>query len=170
MLYTSYIYINDKDKKMSINKRIFLSLLVIFSLNACSSDVFISHCGNMPSEERIAQVQKGQTKDEVLDILGAPSSVITLNQNTWVYMSSEIKKVAFFKPEETNRDILTIRFNEYNQVADIERLNKEHGKDLAINQNKTETAGNQPGFFEKYFGGVGQFMPFGTNSSSQINK
>ena len=170
MLYTSYIYINDKDRKMSINKRIFLNLLIIFVLNACSSDVFISHCGNMPSEERISQVQKGQTKDEVSEILGTPSSIVTLDQNTWIYMSSEIKKVAFLKPKETNRDILTIRFNEYNQVAEIERLNKDRGQEIEINTNATETAGNHPGFFEKYFGGVGQFMPFGSGSDSQINK
>jgi len=170
MLYTYYIYINDKDEKMSINKRIFLNLLIIFALNACSSDVFISHCGNMPSEERISQIQKGQTKDEVADILGTPSSIITLDQNTWIYMSSEIKKVAFFKPQETNRDILKIRFNEYNQVSEIERLNKDHGQEIEINANETVTVGNQPGFFEKYFGGVGQFMPLGSGSDNQINK
>ena len=42
MLYTYYIYINDKDEKMSINKRIFLNLLIIFEkselINIESSD------------------------------------------------------------------------------------------------------------------------------------
>ena len=154
---------------MSTNKHIILNLFVILGLTACSSDTFISHCGNMPTEERIAQLQKGQTKDEVLDILGTPSSVVSLDQNTWIYMKSDIKKVAFFKPEELNRDVLTIHFNQYNQVADITRLNKESGQTLAVNEGTTETYGNNQGFFEKYFGGVGQFLPF-ANRSTQVNQ
>lgn len=155
---------------MSIGKHTLLNLFIILGLSACSSDTFVSHCGNMPSDERISQVQKGQTKDEVLELLGTPSSIVSLDQNTWIYMSSEIKKVAFFKPEELNRDVLSIRFNQYNQVESIERLNKEHGRDIAVNERETETLGNRPGFFEKYFGGVGQFIPFSSGSSGQINK
>lgn len=155
---------------MSIGKHTLLNLFIILGLTACSSDIFISHCGNMPSDERISQVQKGQTKDEVLEILGTPSSIVSLDQNIWIYMSSEIKKVAFFKPEELSRDVLSIRFNQYNQVENIERLNKEHGQNIAVSEKETETPGNRPGFFERYFGGVGQFMPFGSGSSNQVNK
>ncbi|MBQ8465848.1 MAG: outer membrane protein assembly factor BamE [Alphaproteobacteria bacterium] len=156
---------------MSTDKHILFNLLFVCgTLAACSSDTFVSHCGNMPTEERIAQLQKGQTKDEVLSLLGTPSSIVSLDQNTWIYMSSEIKRVAFFKPEELNRDVLTIRFNQYNQVSEIDRLNKEQGQNLAINETQTETQGSQAGFFEKYFGGVGQFLPFGKATSSEINK
>lgn len=155
---------------MSTYKHILFNIFTILAVSACSSDVFISHCGNMPTEERISQLQKGQTKDEVLDLLGTPSSIVSLDQNTWIYMSSEIKKVAFFEPEELDRDVLTIRFNEYNQVAQIDRLNKEKGEDIAINQEETETLGNKPGFFAKYFGGVGQYIPFGKAGSTEINK
>ncbi len=155
---------------MSTRKHILFNVITIFALSACSSDVFVSHCGNMPTEERIEQVKKGQTKDEVLDILGSPSSVVSLDQNTWIYMSSAIKKVAFFKPEELDRDVLTIRFNDYNQVASIERLNKQQGKQIEVNADETTTSGNEPGFFEKYFGGVGMFMPFGNASGTQVNK
>ncbi len=145
---------------MSTRKHIMLNLFVSLLLTACSSDIFVSHCGNMPTEERISQLQKGQTKDEVLDILGTPSSVVSLDQNTWIYMSSDIKKV------------LGINVNSFytNQVDEIERLNKEQGRDIAVNENETKTYGNRPGFFERYFGGVGQFMPFGHGSSNQVNQ
>ena len=155
---------------MSTRKHILLNLLFICSLTACSSDTFVSHCGNMPTEERIAQLQKGQTKDEVLDILGTPSSIVSLDQNTWIYMSSDIKRVAFFKPEELNRDVLTIHFNQYNQVAEFERLDKNHGENVVISENQTQTEGSDAGFFEKYFGGVGQFLPFGKPASTEVNK
>ena len=37
------------------------------------------------------------------------------------------------------------------------------GKEIQVSTDKTETLGHNPGFFRKYFGGVGQFMPFPTN-------
>ena len=37
------------------------------------------------------------------------------------------------------------------------------GKEIKVSTDKTETLGHNPGFFRKYFGGVGQFMPFPTN-------
>ena len=80
--------------------------------SACSSDLFITHNGNMPSNERIAQIRVGQSKSEILNILGSPSSVVSLDRNQWIYMSSDIKRVAFFAPKEVDRDVLTIQFND----------------------------------------------------------
>ena len=82
----------------------------------------------MPTNDRISQLKPGQSKEEVLSLLGAPSSVVSLDKNTWIYMSSEVKQVAFFKPTEIDRDVLTIKFDKYDQVADIDRLNKKNGQ------------------------------------------
>ena len=49
---------------MSINK-VLLSGLLACSLSACSRDLFISHNGNMPTNERIEQVKVGQSKNQV---------------------------------------------------------------------------------------------------------
>ena len=96
--------------------------------SACSSDLFITHNGNMPSNERIAQIRVGQSKSEILNILGSPSSVVSLDRNQWIYMSSDIKRVAFFAPKEVDRDVLTIQFNDQGKVSEIERLTKKDGK------------------------------------------
>lgn len=149
---------------MSTNK-FFLSCGLICFLTACSSaktdEWFVSHNGNMPSEERIAEVSEGDTQEEVLRTLGAPSTVVSFDRNTWIYMSSDIKRVAFFAPEEVNRDVLTIRFNDNGQVSSISRLGKENGQEIKISSDETEAPGQEPGFFRKYFGGVGQYNPLG---------
>ncbi len=152
---------------MSINKILF-SILTAAVLCSCSSDVFISHNGNMPTNDRISQLKPGQSKEEVLSLLGAPSSVVSLDKNTWIYMSSEIKQVAFFKPTEISRDVLTIKFDKYDQVADIDRLDKKKGAEVAVSNDATLTLGQEPGFFEKYFGGVGQYMPFSTKNRDNL--
>ena len=138
----------------------FLGLALAVLLSACSSDLFLTHNGNMPSNERIAQLKLGDTKEQVVKILGAPSSVVSFDKDTWIYMSSSIRRLAFMEPEEVSRDVLTIEFNNEGRISNIERLTKADGKDVAINTDKTESLGHEPGFFEKYFGGVGGYSPF----------
>ena len=145
---------------MSINKMLFLGLAAAFLLSACSSDLFITHNGNMPSNERIAKVKVGNTKNEVINKLGAPSSVVSLDQNTWIYMSSDIRRIAFMTPKEVKRDVLTIEFDKNNKVQKISRLNKDNEVEVDVCDDKTETLGHEPGFFEKFFGGIGSYSPF----------
>lgn len=153
---------------MSINKVSILALTALLSLSACSSNKewFISHNGNMPSEERIAKLSVGQYKEDVLENLGSPSSVVSLDQNTWIYMSADVEQVAFFKPEEVDRDILIVRFDEQNKVKEISRISDEDGQKVAISDDETPTLGERPGFFKRVFGGVGSYSPF---SGSQYN-
>ena len=140
--------------------KLFLSALFLF-LSACSSDVFLVHTGNMPSDDKIAQVKVGQTKDEVQQILGSPSSVASLDEHEWLYMSSTLKKVAFFTPEIIDRHVLAIRFDKKGLVSQISKLNEQDGEDLQPDSEETLSGGHNPGFFKKYFGGVGTYMPIG---------
>ena len=64
-------------------------------------------------------------------------------------------------PEEVERDVLTIRFDDNGTVMELERLNKDNGNEVKISSDETEAPGEQLGFFRKYFGGVGQYSPFG---------
>lgn len=150
---------------MSIRKIFFIGLVLICS--ACSSDIFLKHNGNMPEENRVAKIAIGQTKEEVLDILGNPSSIIGLSDNHWVYMSSTQKKIAFLRPEEIERDILALSFED-DKVSKIEKFDLADGNNIKIDTDETPTADANVGFFRKYFGGVGQYLPFGGSSDKGL--
>ncbi len=153
---------------MSTKNTFYCMLALSFGLCSCSSDIFITHNGNMPSNDKIVLLQKGQNKAMVRQILGAPSSVNPLDNNTWIYMSSDVKRVAFFKPVELDRDVLTVKFDENDIVTSISRYSKEHGKEVAISEDATEFQKSDQGFFQEYFGGVGAYMPIqGTNKTNQ---
>ena len=156
---------------MSINKLLWTAGLVML-LAACSTEKtnewFVTHNGNMPTPERISQIKVGASREEVRQILGAPSTVVSFDKNTWIYMSSDIKRVAFLTPEEISRDVLTIRFNDKDEVSEITRLSKADGEKVSISTDETEAYGQEPGFFQKYFGGVGQYNPFMNNNSSGL--
>lgn len=117
----------------------------------------------MPSDDKIKEVKVGQTQDKVRELLGSPSSVASLDENQWIYMSSTLKKVAFFNPKIVNRDVLTIDFDKNGKVSKIVRLDEKNGADINPDKDETQSGGHNPGFFKKYFGGVGTFSPFGTS-------
>jgi len=150
---------------MSIRKMFFLVSVLICS--ACSSDIFLKHNGNMPEDSKIEKISVGQTKEEVQDILGNPSSITGLSDDHWIYMSSTQKKIAFLRPEEIQRDILALSFDN-GKVSKIEKFDLSDGNNIAIDKDETQTANSNVGFFRKYFGGVGQYMPFGGGNDKEI--
>ena len=151
---------------MSIRKILFISML--FLTSACSSDLFLVHNGNMPAQEKIDEIRLGQSKQDVMNILGAPSLTTGLSDDHWIYMASTTKKVAFFRPEELERKVLAISFDN-NKISKIEKLNLADGNKLPIDTDTTQTTEQEQGFFRKYFGGVGTYMPFGgTNSGKEL--
>ncbi len=151
---------------MSIRKIFFL--LTSLAVSACSNDLFLVHNGNMPANEKISEVRLGQSKQDVMNILGAPSLTTGLSDDHWIYMASTVKKVAFFRPEELDRKVLAISFDN-DQISKIEKLSLADGNNLKIDTNTTQTMEQEQGFFRKYFGGVGAYMPFGgTNSGKEL--
>jgi outer membrane protein assembly factor BamE (lipoprotein component of BamABCDE complex) len=150
---------------MSIRKIFFIGLCLI--LSACSSDLFLVHNGNMPTKERIAQIQTCQSKEEVAYILGSPSLVTGLNDNNWIYMSSTTKKIAFLDGKEIERNILALTFKD-DSLEKIEKFDLSDANDIAIDQDETKQTEENVGFFRKYFGGVGQYQMFGNGNEKDL--
>lgn len=149
---------------MSIRNLFFMCTALLCS--ACSSDLFLDHNGNMPDSEKIAQIRNGQTKAEINDILGAPSLTTGLSDDHWIYMSSTVKRVAFMRPQEIDRKVLAITFDD-NKVSKIETRTLADANNISIDKDVTESAERKQGFFRKYFGGVGSYMPFGGGKSGK---
>ena len=143
---------------MSIRKMLLVAMFMLQT--ACSNDLFLVHNGNIPVDEKIAEVHKGQTKQDVMNILGAPSLTTGLSDDHWIYMASTMKKVAFLRPEELNRKVLAITFDD-DKITKIEKLSLADGNNIKIDKDVTNTTEREQGFFRKYFGGVGSYMPFG---------
>lgn len=149
---------------MSIRNLLFLSALLLNT--ACSSDLFIDHNGNMPEDRYLKQLHLGQTKEEVYELLGAPNLTTALSDNHWIYMSSTIRRVAFEKPTELDRDVVAITFIN-NKVSKIDKRTLEDGNDIKIDSDVTKAAEREQGFFRKYFGGVGQYQMFGNGKQNK---
>jgi outer membrane protein assembly factor BamE (lipoprotein component of BamABCDE complex) len=83
-------------------------------------------------------------------------------------MNTTMKRMAFFDPEELERNLVAVRFNQSGKLERVVELTKEDGKDIAVSQNSTPVLGSEETFMEKYFGGVGYYMPIEPSSNQGL--
>jgi len=144
---------------MSIRNIVFSTLAGVMLVSGCSTDYFNQTEGNMPPQKDILAIHRGMTQDEVRKIMGSPSVVSSLDHRSWIYMNSTMKRLAFLRPEELERNVVAVEFNLDGKVEKVVQLTKANGKDVVISTDSTPVMGTEEGFMQKYFGGVGQYLP-----------
>ena len=82
-------------------------------------------------------------------------------------MSSKVKKVAFLRPQELERNIMALSFKD-GVVSKIEHYDLADGNDVAIDQQTSASANDKVGFWRKYFGGVGSYSMFGKSDDKDF--
>ena len=129
---------------------------LVLALAACSPRVDVR--GNLPDPERLSEIAPGeQTREEVAQILGTPSSVAMFDKETWYYVSQRTETLAFFEPEIKERSVVVLQFDEKGVVSDVRKLGIEEGKDVLPVERTTPTSGNTLNLWDQLFGNFGRF-------------
>src|SRR5262245_6072654 len=77
--------------------------------------------GNLPPPEKLAEIQPGVTsKDEVIKILGSPSSVSIFNDKSWYYISRRTGQIAFFEPDVIDQQVHIVNFDDRGIVKTVD--------------------------------------------------
>ena len=123
---------------------------------ACSPRV--STHGNVPDSDKIAELAPGkQTRQQVQQMLGSPSSITAFGGETWIYVSHRTETIAFFRAETNERKVLAVRFDKNGIVEAVELLGIEHARKLAPVERVTPTSGNEMTVLEQMLGNFGRF-------------
>ena len=144
---------------MSTRNIVFSTLVGLCLIAGCSTDYFNQTEGNMPPKKDIMQLKRGMKQEEVRNIMGSPSVVSSLDHRSWIYMNATMKRLAFFKPEELERNVVAVEFDLDGKVEKVVQLTKENGVEIVVSNEETPVMGTREGFMQKYFGGVGQYLP-----------
>jgi outer membrane protein assembly factor BamE (lipoprotein component of BamABCDE complex) len=132
------------------------AVLAVLALAGCGPRVYSG--GNKPLAEKLAQIKPGsQTRSQVRELLGTPSTRSLYGQEVWFYISSTQETTAFFEPDETERTIYAVSFDEQGLVQGLSQLNKDDGKEIVISGKKTPTAGHNMSVVEQMVGNIGRF-------------
>ena len=112
--------------------------------------------GYVPIAQDVASIAVGDSQDSVLARLGEPTTRGLQGTNAWYYISSKVRRVAFFAPKEFERQIVAVTFSG-NRVAMVEHYGLEDGRLIDLNTNTTVTDGRKLTFFEQFLGNLGNF-------------
>lgn len=133
-----------------------LFLLLALGAGACAPR--IHNQGHEVEPERLAQVETGKTnRDQVLEILGSPSSNSPFGTEIWYYVSQRVHATLFFRPEVDDRKIVAIEFDEAGVVSAINTVALTDGRDVRPVERVTPTSGHEMTVLEQVLGNFGRF-------------
>jgi outer membrane protein assembly factor BamE (lipoprotein component of BamABCDE complex) len=118
--------------------------------------------GYVIDERVINQVKIGSDGNFVLQTLGTPSTVSTVGNQTWYYISQTATRSVQFMPDKiVDQRVTAIYFNKSLKVERIAIYGLQDGKIFDFISRSTPTSGGDQSFVRQLFKGVGRFNPFG---------
>jgi len=126
------------------------------ALAACGSTVQVR--GNNPDPEDVAAIKPGvQSRQDIIDLLGSPSTVSTFEDRKWYYIGQKTQEVAFMKPEVLDRSVLVITFDDTGLVEGMTHYGLDDAQEVDPVARETPTEGRDLTLIQQLFGNIGRF-------------
>jgi outer membrane protein assembly factor BamE (lipoprotein component of BamABCDE complex) len=114
------------------------AVLLAAGLAACTP--VIRNHGYVPAEDELALVEVGvDTRETVGQKIGRPSTSGLLNDDGWYYVQSQYRLVGPREPQEIDRKVLAVTFNEAGVLENVALFGLEDGQVVEISRRVTET-------------------------------
>jgi outer membrane protein assembly factor BamE (lipoprotein component of BamABCDE complex) len=135
-----------------------LAGLALAVLVACTP-LYTNH-GFVPDDKDLATITTGvDTRDTVGAFLGRPSVEGLIGDTQWFYVRSQWKTVGARAPQEVDRQVLAITFDEQGVVTNIERFGLEKGEIVAVSRRVTTEPIKGRSVLAQIFGNIGRLDP-----------
>ncbi|MGH6877224.1 MAG: outer membrane protein assembly factor BamE [Rhizomicrobium sp.] len=124
----------------------------------------VSQRGYLPDPTGEASIKPGtDTETSVQARLGDPSTRATFGSDSWYYISSVERQLAFFDPKVKTRSIFAIRFDKDGKVVDTRHYSLKDGHVVAFETRTTPARGRELTFLQQLFNAT-PGVPIGTLS------
>ncbi|NCO21116.1 MAG: outer membrane protein assembly factor BamE [Rhodobacterales bacterium] len=134
--------------------RLGLALCLVGAMAACTA-VYRNH-GYVPADDELSALAVGvDTRETVAAAVGRPTSVGVLDGGGWYYVQSRFRTFAYRAPEEIERQVLAISFDEAGLVENIERFGLQDGRVVTLSRRVTDSNIKGVGFLRQLFGNFG---------------
>jgi len=100
----------------------------------------------------LEQVPVGASQEQVLIVLGTPSTVATVNGEVFYYISQKAERAASFLPQEvTDQRVIAIYFDKNRKVARLADYGLKDGKIFDFYSKTTPTGGQELSYLRNIF-------------------
>ena len=114
--------------------------------------------GYMIDERTLSQVKPGMVPEQVLKTLGSPSTVSTVGNKSWYYISQGTRRrVQFLNPSTTNQRVTAVYFNQGLRVERVALYGLEDGKVFDFSTRTTPAGGGDQNFVSQLFRVLGRW-------------
>ncbi|NDA48387.1 MAG: outer membrane protein assembly factor BamE, partial [Alphaproteobacteria bacterium] len=109
--------------------KLFASATMLVSLAGC-----LSYDGDVPrgyqiDDQALEKIKAGTSAEQVLSIMGTPSTTSTIGGSAWYYISQQTnRQLAYSRQEVTDQRVLAIYFTKANKVERIANYGMQDGQ------------------------------------------
>jgi len=127
-----------------------LALAAAAPLGACSSLSETHVRGYMASPTALQQVRKGSSQEQVLVVMGTPSTTSTISGDVWYYISQKtVRPVSFMKPRIVDQHVYAVYFDKNKKVERIADYGLKDGHVFDFISRTTPTTGIETTFLQR---------------------
>ena len=129
------------------------------SLSGCLIGEELHH-GYVVDERAVVQVTPGTAPEKVLQILGTPSTVSTVGNKSWYYISqSSSRPLQFLGESVSDQRVTAVYFTSGFKVERVALYGIQDGRVFDFISRRTESGGKEADFVTQLFRGLGTFIP-----------
>lgn len=123
--------------------KVAVALIGLVGFEACTPRII--QRGKVPEEEKLEKLRPGlSSKEDVIRLLGSPSSVSAFDSNVWLYVHRKTESVSFFTPKVLEKGVVKILFSPTGVIEEVHRLDAE-GHDIApVRRVTPSSTGSRP--------------------------
>ena len=119
------------------------------------------HRGYLVDEQTVSQVKKGMSAEQVLTTLGTPSTVSTVGNKNWYYISQTSERTFQFLPEKVvGQKVLAVYFDKSLRVERTALYGLKDGQVFDFVTRTTPAGGQESSFLGQILRGTTSFNPF----------
>lgn len=127
----------------------------------------LASCGPAPlqhgyvlSESALEQVPIGSSREQVLLVLGTPSTTSALSGETFYYISQTVSTKPIMGRSITDQRVLAVYFDDKSTVREFANYGLQDGKVFDFISRKTRSGGAEVSLIAQLLGGLGNTKPF----------
>lgn len=129
------------------------ALGLALGLAACANP--LPH-GYIMSENALEQIPVGSSQEQVLLVLGSPSTTSTIGGQAYYYISQTIDDNPVFGRDVEDQRVLAVYFDDEGKVREVANFGLQDGKVFDFISRRTRTGGRDLSLIGQILGGVGR--------------
>lgn len=137
-------------------RTIFFAIFLSLFLQSCATKHIIGQ--HVDASDISIIEEKKYNKDQVTDLLAAPSFISEKDPDVWYYISRNMKIYPLSKPRVEKQQIVKLTFNKRGNLQNLEVLEGISEDQFAFDSRVTSSQGTQESMFQHW---INNFTKFG---------